>query len=72
MEWQMSGGDAAEPPSAAPVSEPRGPPTEAEEFQALSEGEVGEEDTEEEGLKVRRGNESKSEAVLEKAGKQDQ
>ncbi|KAI9706470.1 MAG: ATP-binding cassette permease mdl1 [Candelina mexicana] len=73
MEWQMSGGDAAEPPSAAPESERRGPPTEAEEFQqALDEDEVGEENIEEEGVKVRRGNESKSEAVLEKAGKQDQ
>ncbi|KAI9723303.1 MAG: multidrug-resistance transporter mdr2 [Candelaria pacifica] len=72
MEWQMSGGDVAEPPSAAPESEPRGPPTEAEEFQqSLAEGEEGDEDIEEEGLKVRRGNESKSEAVLEKAGKQD-
>lgn len=74
MEWQMSGGDTESGggPSTAIASEPRGPPTESEEIQlehAKGEGE-GEEDVEEEGVKVRKGEETASEAVLEKAGKQ--
>ena len=54
------------------VSEPRGPPTETEKLQQEHSGGKGdgEEDMEEEGVKVRKGRESKAEAVLEKAGKQ--
>ena len=70
----MSGGDVegGGGPSTAIVSEPRGPPTETEEIQQEHSGEdgEGEEDVEEEGVKVRKGRESKAEAVLEKAGKQ--
>ena len=61
MEWQMSGGES----NAGP--DPKGSPSDLEDMmQALGEqGEVGE-DIEEEGLKVRGEEESKSEAVLEK------
>ncbi|KAI9815478.1 MAG: ATP-binding cassette permease mdl1 [Pycnora praestabilis] len=69
MEWQMSGGDAAEPPSTDPSAQHRGPPTEAEEIQQRLESKEGEEDVEEEGLKVRNEGETKSELVFEKVGK---
>ena len=72
----MGGGEVNE--SSGPASqthiaaEPRGPPTESEEIQHRletgAEGE-GEEDVEEEGLKVRREKESKAEAVAEKVAK---
>lgn len=66
----MSGGDTESGggPSTVISSEPRGPPTETEEIE--QEHAKGEEDIEEEGVKVRKGKETKSEAVLEKAGKQ--
>ena len=66
MEWQMSGGEPTEAPAAV-----RGPPTEQEESIAkLGEEEDESEDVEEEGLKVRRGEQSKAEVVVEKADKQ--
>lgn len=70
----MSGGDieSGGGPSTAIASAPRGPPTETEEIGhelSAEEGE-GEEDVEEEGVKVRKGRETKSEAVLEKVGQQ--
>jgi len=70
MEWQMSGGDAADKRSM----EPEGHLTETEEIAddliRMSEQDAGEEEIDEEGLKERRDDETKSEAVLEKAGKQ--
>ncbi|KAI9879781.1 MAG: ATP-binding cassette permease mdl1 [Pleopsidium flavum] len=74
MEWQMSGGEVndSSPTQTHIAAEPRGPPTESEEIQhRLEIGGEGEEDVEEEGLKVRGGKESKSEAVVEKAGELD-
>jgi putative ABC transport system ATP-binding protein len=68
MEWQMSGGETESTPGDGVSSESRGPPNEAEQvLHGMSEGE---EDVEEEGMKVRKGEESKSEVVLEKAGTQ--
>lgn len=69
MEWQMSGGETESTPGSGVSSETRGPPSETEQvlLQGMSEGE---EDVEEEGMRVRKGEESKSEVVLEKAGKQ--
>ncbi len=64
MEWQMSGGETEGTPGSIGS---RGPPNEAE--QVLDGFSEGEEDIEEEGMKVRKGEESKAEAVLEKAGK---
>ena len=58
MEWQMSGGETE-------GKEPRGPPKESEQMiDGLGEGE---EDVDE-GIKMRKDEESKAEAVLEKAG----
>ena len=72
MEWQMSGGETNDSASTSTsiAPEPRGPPTETEGvLHGLGEDQEGEE-IDEEGLKVRKGQETKSEAVLEKAGKQ--
>lgn len=64
----MTGGEAESIPGGGVSSESRGPPNETEQvLHGMSEGE---EDVEEEGMKVRKGEESKSEVVLEKAGKQ--
>ena len=64
MEWQMSGGESSG------GTEPKGPPTDLDDvMQALGEEEESEEDVDEEGLKVRKGEETKSEAVLEKVNK---
>ena len=69
MEWQMSGGEPTEGAGSRGISAPRGPPTEAEEAMAnLHEDDDG--DIDEEGLKVRKEKESKSEVVLEKANTQ--
>ena len=71
MEWQMSGGETESGSGSLTsiAAEPRGPPSENEEIeQELERGEV-EDYAEEEGLKVRKARESKSEAVLEKAAK---
>jgi putative ABC transport system ATP-binding protein len=67
MEWQMHGGEPIEKSSAA---NPRGPPTDLDE--ALHKiDEVGEvEDTDEEGLEVRKEKETKAEAVPEKVDQQ--
>ena len=70
MEWQMSGGETegvAGGGGGIANERSKGPPDESERaLEGLGEGE---EDVDEEGLKVRKGNESKSEVVLEKAGK---
>lgn len=72
MEWQMSGGETNDTRNTGIASEPRGPPTESEEIQhrleSRGEGD-GEEDVEEEGLKVRGEKETGAEAVVEKVGK---
>ncbi|MCJ1473114.1 ATP-binding cassette permease mdl1 [Lambiella insularis] len=70
MEWQMSGGEP--PPNTSSMSiapEPRGPPTDNEEVLDDVQDEEGEE-VDQEGLKVRKGKETKSEVVLEKVGKE--
>ena len=69
MEWQMSGGETEGVVGGGISNEPRGPPNEAE--QVLHGLGDGEEDVEEEGVKVRKGKETKSEAVLERVGKQE-
>ena len=71
----MGGGESSDSTNAnatlSIAAEPRGPPTDAEDvLHDLEEGEEGEEG-DDEGVKVRKGKESKSEAVLEKVGKQD-
>lgn len=72
----MSGGETGDAGASSATAmtgiaaEPRGPPTESEEIQLRLEREgEGEEDVEEEGLKVRGTAETKVEAVVEKAGK---
>lgn len=79
MEWQMSGGEAAggsdhSNDEMAISAGGRGPLTEKEEIQhLLQDGETeqeGEEEVEDEGLKVRKDQETKTEAVLEKTGEQ--
>ncbi len=70
----MSGGEVSDtsPTQTQIAAEPRGPPTESEEIQhRLENGGEGEEDVEEEGLKVRGSKETKAEAVVEKAEKLD-
>ena len=74
MEWQMGGGEPSDSTTdnatLSIAAEPRGPPTDAEDvLHGLEEDEEGEEG-DDEGAKVRKGKESKSEAVLEKVGKQ--
>lgn len=70
MEWQMSGGDADERSSTSAPFAPhdRGPPTEAEELKHgwSSDGE-GEEDVDEETLKVKKDDATAGEVVLDKA-----
>ena len=70
MEWQMSGGDAAD----KRAMEPEGHLTEKEEITddliRMSDQDNSGEALEEEGLKEREDEETKTEAVLEKAGKQ--
>ena len=69
MEWQMSGGETEGIAGGGVSSQVGGPPQEAEEL--MHGFDDGEGDVEEEGMKVRKGEESKSEVVLEKAGKQE-
>lgn len=68
----MSGGETNDTSDTHIAAEPRGPPTESEEIQhrleSRGDGE-GEEDVEEEGLKVRGEKETRVEAVVEKVGK---
>ena len=67
----MSGGEPTGNTRSMSISpERRGPPTDGEEIlhDVDVEDESGEVD--EEGLKVRKGNETKTEAVLEKTGQQ--
>jgi len=69
MEWQMSGGDAADAPKS---NKSHGEITEKDIISDdLSEGSEEDEGVDEEGAKVRKGDETKVEAVLGKAGKQD-
>jgi len=72
MEWQMSGGETTDTSPTHIASEPRGPPTESEEIahrlESRGDGD-GEDDVEEEGLKVRGEKETGVEAVVEKVGK---
>ena len=65
----MSGGETDGVAGGGISSEPRGPPNESE--QVMDGLDEGEEDIEEEGLKVRKAEDSKAEAVLEKAGQQE-
>ncbi|MCJ1388818.1 ATP-binding cassette permease mdl1 [Xylographa bjoerkii] len=68
MEWQMSGGEPTPNTSSMQISpEPRGPPTDNEEVLDDVKDEYEGEYIDEESLKVRKGDESKSEVVLEKA-----
>ena len=65
MEWQRSGGETGGGP------EQKGPPIDIENaIQALGEDRDNEEDTEEEGLKVTKKEDIKSEVVLEKFDQQ--
>ena len=68
----MSGGETDGVAGGGISSEPRGPPNESEQvMDGLDEGEEDIEDIEEEGLKARKAEDSKAEAVLEKAGQQE-
>ena len=67
MEWQMSGGEAKPSTSSMSISpEPRGPPTDNEEVLDDVNDDDESDDVDEESLKIRKGNETKSEVVLEK------
>ncbi len=68
MEWQMSGGETEGVAGGGGADErSKGPPDEnGRALEGLGEEE---EDVDEEGMKVRKGSESKSEVVLEKAVK---
>lgn len=71
MEWQMSGGEPVGNTDEMSISpERRGPPTESEEVLDNPSEEDEGEDVDEEGLKERKGDETKTEAVLEKVNKQ--
>jgi len=71
MEWQMSGGEPVESTDKMSISpERRGPPGENEKVLDNLNEEDESEDIDEEGLKARKGDETKMEAVLEKAKKQ--
>lgn len=67
MEWQMSG-DSGPPSQAEHSAARKGIPTEEEELQHRIDSQEESEDIDEEGLKVRKGDETKTEAVLEKIG----
>lgn len=66
MEWQMSSDSGT-----GPRSMPAPKPTEEEEIEADLEGQNGEDFIDEEGTKVRKGNKTSAEAVLEKAKPHD-
>lgn len=71
MEWQMSGGEPVESTAKMSISpERRGPPHENEEVLDNLDEESESEDVDEEGLKERKGEETRVEAVLEKVNKQ--
>ena len=70
MEWQMSGGEPTPNTSSMNISpSPRGPPTDNEEVLDDVRDEYEGEYVDEESMKVRKGDETKSEVVLEKVGK---
>ena len=73
MEWQMSGGEPTHKanPSLGISATPRGPPSDLEDVMAGASEEDGNE-IEEEGPKVRKDEETKTEAVLEKVDKSSQ
>ena len=73
MEWQMSGGETDGDGAAGTsiTKGPSGPPTEEDDVLLGIGEEEGEGEGEDEGIKVRKGEESKTEAVLEKVNKQD-
>ena len=73
MEWQMSGGETTNKSDSTLgiAAEPRGPPSDLEDIMAGANEEEDVEGVEvdEEGIKVRKDEETKAEAVLEKIEK---